>query len=83
MRPPPCELPPGQAKCLPRVYCPQATQCAGWLVPMVQGMPVGDFSVAAGWKAGACTSVLDAAAHRRKAPAGPLPRVLDAPGWVR
>ena len=83
MRPPECELPPGEAKCLPAQHCAQATGCARWLVRMQQGLPVADWSRDPGFRQGACPRCLPAELHRKKAPAPAAPRVHEAPGWLR
>lgn len=66
MRPPECDLPPEEAKCLPHKHCAQATSCARWLIPMTQGRPVGDFTLAMLFVQGRCPKHLPAEQHRKQ-----------------
>lgn len=80
MRAPEVELPVGQARCLPRGHCAQATVCARWLARPAPGVPVDDFTGGHHglFVQGLCLYCLPAAQHRKQAQA-PQGRVHEAP----
>lgn len=81
MRAPEVELPAGEARCLPRGHCAQATVCARWLAKPVPGVPVGDFTGTQHglFLQGKCLHCLPADAHRKRTPDAPQGRVHEAP----
>lgn len=80
MRAPEVELPAGEARCLPRGHCAQATVCARWLAKPVPGVPVGDFTGTQHglFLQGKCLHFLPADAHRKRADSAPQGRVHEA-----
>lgn len=85
MQAPEVELPAGQARCLPRRHCAQATVCARWLAKRTQGIPVDDFTGGhhGAFVQGKCAHCLPAAEHLKKQRTAPEPRVHESPGWLR
>lgn len=80
MRAPEVELPAGQARCLPRGHCSQATVCARWLARPAPGIPLDDYTgIQHGtFVQGKCRYCLPAAEYRKRHDA-PAPRVHDTP----
>ena len=82
MQAPEVELPAGEARCLPRGHCAQATVCARWLARPQPGVPLGDFSTAMLFRQGACPKFLRASEYRKQ-PAAAVPTVHEAPQGLR
>ena len=81
MHAPEVELPAGEARCLPRGHCAQATVCARWLAKPAPGLPLDDFTGPhhGVFVQGKCRHCLAATAHRKRAPDAPPPRAHEAP----
>ena len=85
MHAPEVELPAGEARCLPRGHCAQATVCARWLAKPAPGIPLDDFTGPQHglFLQGKCSHCLPASEHRKQYGQAPVPRVHEAPQGMR